>query len=225
MKSLLKMIRAEIYYAAMLLRIGGLRVFLQQLKRQVYSRSVHIGLELNLEEIDIPPIEAKIAYTLRLATEEDMNDVLQRAKTESKEAARDLVTRRWLYEDGYHDCYISRTADTNDLAFMQSVIRSEDDKLVEGRFRSWFPKLTANEAILEGAYAFEKYRGKGLGSAVPAKILTIWKNKGVKRVITYIEKDNAAAFKAAERAGFKRFQEVRKLRIFFMERRSFNLIT
>jgi RimJ/RimL family protein N-acetyltransferase len=202
----------------MLMRFGGPGVFLKQLGRQFYSKSVHIGFELNLQEVDVPRIEAKIKYSMGLASEQDMDEVLEKAKTESNKSAKELVSRWWLYADGYHNCYVARTAETNDLCFMQSVIHQADDKVVSGQFRNWFPELKEDEAILEGAYTFEKYRGNGLGASVPNRLLNMWKEKGIKRVITYIEKDNIASFKVAGKAGFVRFEQVHKLRVLFLSR-------
>ena len=207
-----------LHHSVMLLKLGGPGIFLKQLGRQFYSKSVHIGLELNLQTVDLPPIEARIKYTLGLASEQDMDEVLQKAKTKSKESAKELVTRRWLYADGYHNCYIARTAETNDLCFMVSVIREADDKMGEGQFRNWFAELKEDEAIMESSYTFEKYRRKGLCSSIDNRILDILKEKGIKRVIMRIEKDNVASFKAAEKSGFARFEEVHKLRVLFLSR-------
>ncbi len=223
-KSLLRVVRTEIYYTAVLFKIGGLKVFWKQLKRQIYSRSSQIGLELDLQKTNIPHVEAKVKYTLQLASEEDMNEVLRKAKAENKGSVHSLVYRRWLYQDGYHNFYIARTTDTNDLCFMQSVIYQRDNTVVDGRFKGWFPKPEKGEAILEGAYTYERYRGQGLGSAVPTDIMRICKNNGIKRVITYIEKSNAASLRAAEKDGFVRFEEVPELRILFSTRRKYHAL-
>ena len=207
-----------LHSTVMLLRLGGPGVFLKQLGRQIYCKSDHIGLELNLQTVDIPQIEAKIKYTLGLASEQDMDEVMQKAKTESKKSTKELVIRWWLYTDGYHNCYIARIAETNDLCFMVSVIRQADDKMVAGQFRNWFPELKEDEAIMESSYTFEKYRVKGLGSSITNCILNILKEKGITRVIMYIEKDNVASFKTVVKAGFTRFEEVRKLRVLSLSR-------
>ena len=222
MKSAFAKIFGEMYYAFMLLRLGGLKVFLKQLRCQIYSRSAQVGFTVDLQRNDIPRIEAKINYTLSLASEQDMNEILQKTKTESEESVQSLVYRRWLYEDGYHNWYIARTADTNELCFMQSVIHPEDDKVVKGRFKGWFPKLKEDEILLEGAYAFEKYRGCRLCDSVASDILDIYRKKGFKRMITYIKKDNVTSLKAAAKTGFTKFEEVPIHKILFFTRSEFS---
>ena len=81
---MLKRAFRKVRYAILLLRIGGLKLFLCQLKRQVYSRATYIGMGANLDT-DIVQVPSRLEYTLRPASPEDMEEVLQKAKTESKE--------------------------------------------------------------------------------------------------------------------------------------------
>ena len=221
-KLIFKRIRGSIYYGALLLKIGGLKIFLIQLKRQIYSRSSQIGLALNLQETNIPKIEANIKYTLKLASKEDMDEVLQKAKSESKDMVQKLLFRRWMYEDGYHNCYIARTADTNEICIIAFTIYPEDDKKVEGRFRNWFSRLQEDEAILEGAYTFEKFRGNRLHPSIITDRLRICKERGYKWALGYIEEKNAASLKGAERTGFKRFGKVPELKFLFFTFRKYS---
>ena len=206
----------------MLLKIGGWTPFLKQLAHQTYSRTVHVGVNIDLQNTEIPQVEAKVKYTLRLASKEDIDEVLRKAKTESKDMAQNLVYRRWLYEEGYHNCYIARTADTNEICFLQFIIYPEDEKLLQGRFRIWLPELKEDEAIIEGTYTFEKFRGNRLHPAITAEQLRICKSKGIKRVISYVEKNNLASLKGFERAGYTPFEEIYKQRILFGVRRRHN---
>ncbi len=221
MQLIFRRIWALIYYGYLLLKIGGLKIFLIQLKRQIYSRSNQISLTLNLQETDIPKIEANIKYTLKLASKEDMDEVLQKAKSESKDMAQKLLFRRWMYEDGYHNCYIARTADTNEICGVAFTIYPEDDKKVEGRFRNWFSRLKEDEVILEGGYTFEKFRGNRLHPSIITDRLRICKESGYKWALGYIEENNAASLKGAERTGFKRFGRVPELKFMFFTFRKY----
>lgn len=83
--------------AFVLLRTVGPNMFFEQLKRHIYSRHLQIVLEKDLEENNVRARnECKINYSLRLATKEDMDEVLYKAKTESKEAVQMLLHRKWL---------------------------------------------------------------------------------------------------------------------------------
>jgi hypothetical protein len=225
MKQVKKMFRRTIslvYYGVLFFRISCCNVFFKQLKHQIYSRSNQVGFTLNLQETDIPEIEAKIKYTLKLASKEDMDEVLQKAKSESKDMIQKLIYRKMLYEDGYHNCYIARTADTNEICFMQFTIFPDDDKIVEGKYRNWFPKLKKDEAIIEGAYTFEKFRGNRLHPAITVCQLKICKEMGIQRMLAHVEKDNIASVKGTERVGYVAFEEVPELKIMFLTFRRFS---
>jgi L-amino acid N-acyltransferase YncA len=206
--------------ALVLLRIVGPGVFFEQLRRQIYSRHIQIGLEKSLEANSTQtPGECKIQYSLRPGSPQDMDEILRKVTSESKESVFNLLFRRWLYDSGFHNWYIARTADTNDLCFIQSVISPDDNRLLDGDFREWFPRLNKDEFILEGAYTFEKYRGNRLCDSVASDIFEIFRKQGFKRVLTYIKSDNAASLRAAEKTGFKKFEQVHVLKILFFTMR------
>ena len=102
------------------------------------------------------------------------------------------------------------------------IIYPEDDKTTGGKFRNWFPRLKEDEALLEGGYTFEKFRGNRLHPSVITDRFRICKDKGFRRVVAYIEKGNIASLKGYERAGFTQFEEIHHLRVLFFTRRKSN---
>ena len=210
-----------VYFGLILFKDTNLSIFLTQLKRQIYSRSNQVGLFLNLEEYEFPEIETGIKYTLSLATKEDMDEVMKKAKSESKEMLQKLLFRRWMFEDGYRNCYVAKTVDTNDICTVAFIIFPTDSAKVEGKFRNWFVKLRPDEAILEGAYTFEKYRGNRLHPAIIIDRLRICKQQGYKWILGYIEENNLASIKGAERAGFKRFGDAPEFKFLFFTFRKY----
>jgi L-amino acid N-acyltransferase YncA len=217
-----KIIWEELYFAAELLRMGGPVVFLKQLIHQIYSRSAQVSFILDLQKSEIPQVEAKIKYSLQIASKEDMDEALRKAKSEGEDMVQKLIYRRWIYEDGYRNCYIARTADTNEMCFMQFIIYPEDEKIVQGRFKGWFPRLKQDEVYLEGTYTFKKFRGNRLHPSITTDQLKICKEKGYKRVVALTDKKNEASLKGAMRAGFVPVGEVPELRIMFLTLRKFN---
>lgn len=201
--------------AVLLLKFSGLKEFFGQLTRQIYSHHVQVGVEKNLEDTGGQPVESKTKYYLRVGSEEDMDEAFQQIATESKESVQQLLNRRWLYQCGFGKWYVARTPDTKELCFLQSVIGPEDNRLLDDGFKGWFPRLQKDEILLEGAYAFEKYRGGGLCNAVSNDIIGIYKAKGFRRMITYIRKDNVSSLKASKKTGFKKFEEIPVTKILF----------
>ncbi|MEO0248904.1 MAG: hypothetical protein ABIN58_05045, partial [candidate division WOR-3 bacterium] len=76
-------------------------------------------------------------------------------------------------------------------------------------------ELKRDEFLLEGAYAFKKFRGYRLCHAVASDLMDLYRQKGFRRMITYIKKDNIASIKASEKTGFKKFEEIPVTKILF----------
>ena len=204
-------------YSMVLLRVGGLKACFQQLRRQIFSRETFIGLERGLDTNSVP-VECGVQYNLRLATGEDMEEILQQAKWESKEMAHKLVYRKWFYESGFRNCYVARTADTGELCSMAWIIFPRDDHVGRG-FKNLARRLNEDECLLENAYTFEKYRGNRLDPSLMGELSKIASGKGFQRAIVYVEQGNKPSLRSCERAGFKKFEEVPELRLLFFTRR------
>jgi hypothetical protein len=202
--------------AILLLKFSGFKDFFGQLQRQIYSHHVQVGTEKALTEETARPVESKIKYTFRLGSKEDMKEAFRKIATESKESVQQLLNREWLYRSGFGKWYVARSSDTGELCFIQAVIGPEDNHLLDDGFKGWFPRLKQDEILLEGAYAFEKFRGGGLCHAVASEIIGIYRKQGFKKMITYVRADNAASFKAGEKTGFKKFEEIPVTKILFL---------
>jgi hypothetical protein len=214
----LKRILRKVHYAILLLKLAGPRVFARELRHQVCSRTTFIGLEKDLDAEGVP-VQSRIEYTLRPASEEDMKEVLQRAKSEDKESARELLLRKWFYDAGFHNCYIARTADANELCYMQWLVSPDDNNKVSRQFSSRFPRLKEHEIRLENAFTLDKYRGNRVMSSVMVKLSELARSRGFKRLVTFVGQNNIASLKGCGRAGFKKFEEISELKLFFFTKR------
>ena len=225
---MLKRAFRKMRYAILLLKVGGPKVFIRQLRHQLYSRTTHVGLERNLDT-DFVQVPSRIEYSFQLATEEDIEEILQKAKTESKESAFDLIQQKWFYESGFRNCYIVRTADTGELCHvnwlmipnhsaMPSAVSPGIDDAMSQVFGSLLPWMKDDECLGANAYTFEKYRGYGIFASVNSKLFDIGRNSGMKRMISYVRQDNVASLKSSARVGFKNFEEVHELKLLFLTR-------
>ena len=215
---MLKRALRVVRYAARLFKIGGLRVVFSQLRRQIYTKDTLLGLEMNLNK-DIVPVSSRLKYSLRPASDKDMEEMLSKAKEETKESAHELIERKWFYECGFHDCYVARTAYTGDLCFVAWLISARDSNVVNQGFKSRLPSLNDDELLLENCYTFEEYRGNGVMPSVLVELWEMARSQGFKRLITYVRHDNIASLRAFEKLGFSRFEEIPELKLCFFTRR------
>ncbi|UCB43080.1 MAG: hypothetical protein JSV77_00065 [Dehalococcoidales bacterium] len=215
---ILRRIIRRFRFAILLIRTGGFRVFLHQLQRQIYSRTTYYAMVKNLDT-DITKVEAKIQYTLQLASKEDMDDVLNRVRFESKESTHELIQRIWFYESGFDECYIAKAADSGEPCHIHWMLFPRPDELRKRGFRGRLPILQEDEVLGENAYTFEKYRGYRLAAAAGADMYEIARSRGAKRWIGYVREDNIAMQKSEERSGFQKFGEMHELKLLFFTMR------
>jgi len=196
-------------YAFLLAKYGGIEHLFTEIKRRIYHKTVSIGLEKDLNEPDIE-IQPRTDYTLKLAEREDIEEINNYIKTEGKQSRLYLLYRKWFYDAGFNNCYIARSTDTNELCYMQWIISQYDQNSNSPIFKSSynFVRLGEYDAQLENAYTFVKYRGKKIMPSVMNKLFQIARNRGFKRVITYVGSDNISSLKGCHSVGFKQFEQI-----------------
>jgi hypothetical protein len=141
----------KIRYASILYKIGGLKELLTQVGRQIYSKDILFGLEkyLNTEG---GSFSSKLAYSLQPATKKDVEETLDKARTEIKASVHELVERAWFYESGFCDSYIARITSTREICFIAWLVSSKDNLLIKRAFRSRIPLMEKDTVLLENCY-------------------------------------------------------------------------
>ncbi len=80
-----------------------------------------------------------------------------------------------------------------------ATARGSTDALAGG---SLYPRLAPYEALLEGAYTPEAYRGQGIIASAMALIAERAGDFGARWVVTFVDETNVASLKGCARAGF-----------------------
>lgn len=201
-------------YAWLTLQKAGPGVFLYQLGRQLYSHTIFLGLEKRLDE-SIPGKPSAYEYTLTPASPEDVDEFFQKMAYETKKSRYQVLERRWFYESGFHNCYVARASDTNELCHIRWLVTSQDEKVRAEAFGSRLPKLKEDEVLSENVYTLEKYRGKGIQISVGLQVAEIARKQGFRRLITYVAEDNIASLRGSKRVGYQAFEMVSQRHILF----------
>ena len=206
-------------YALLLVKYGGLEPLLSEVKWRVYHRVTYFGLEKNLSEPDAV-VESRLPYSLKLATPEDIRELYSLVKTGDKGGMFERMKRIWFYNFGFHHCYVARSREDNNICYVQWTISARDNKAEIEQYKTSFSfsRLGNEDIQLEHAYTFEKYRGKNIMPAVMNDLFQIARERGFKRVVTYVESDNIASLKGCDKVGFKKFEEVHRQRFLSLSR-------
>jgi hypothetical protein len=204
-------------YAGLALRAGGIGYITTEVIRRTYRHKTFIGMAKSLDEAD-NEVKSKIDYSLHLASAEDIEMIPQYLNSEGREYILDLLQRIWFYYSGFHQCYIARTVPGNELCYMQWALCRQDENADSLIFKSLFPRLGEQEMQLEHAYTFKRFRGNKISYAVTNQLFQIARNKGLKRVITYVMADNKSSLKTCQNAGYKQFEILNRTTLPFFAR-------
>jgi RimJ/RimL family protein N-acetyltransferase len=98
---------------------------------------------------------------------------------------------------------------------MQWVVAASENYRLKEIAGNLYPPLQPDEALLEGAFTPEAYRGLGIMGAAMALVAQRAANHGARWVITFVDEQNAASFKGCVRAGFSPYLRRReRFRVF-----------
>jgi RimJ/RimL family protein N-acetyltransferase len=101
-------------------------------------------------------------------------------------------------------CYVAVAPDGK-LCYMQWVVTASGNHRLKEVAGNLYPLLQSDEALLEGAFTPEAYRGLGIMGAAMSLIAQRAADHGARWVITFVDGQNAASFKGCVRAGFSPF--------------------
>jgi RimJ/RimL family protein N-acetyltransferase len=85
---------------------------------------------------------------------------------------------------------------------MQWLIPSSENDKIQAFYRDIFPRLKEDEALLEGAYTADDFRGQGVMASAMAQIAERASDLGARKVITFVSERHIASLKGCKRAGF-----------------------
>jgi GNAT superfamily N-acetyltransferase len=183
---------------------------------RVYSDSTSLGLRRDLRVPFTGP-EAKIPITVRsLAENDDLSALEPEPGLSADEAFSRLVQRR-LLRSGLRTCYVAIAPDGKPC-YMQWIIPPSENPRLRAVFGNLYPVLGPEEALLEGAYTFDDYRGKGIMGAAMTQVAEQAARFGGRWVITFVDERNPASVKGCVRAGFvPHLRRHEKFRLFYRQ--------
>ena len=150
----------RVYELARLMRAGHGRRVARAVASRLSSRDLAFGLRRDLT-IPLSPPAPKLPVSVRPLNPHDPLPFLDAdAAGIEGVVAFDRVRQRRLLDDGIGTCWVA-TAPGGEVCYMQWLIPSSSNDRIQERWPKLFPVLGPDEALLEGAYTPEQYRGQG----------------------------------------------------------------
>jgi GNAT superfamily N-acetyltransferase len=189
---------------------------------RIYSDSTSLGLRRDLATYFTGPT-ARIPLTVRpLSSADDLSGLEPLPGLNADERFWRLAQLR-LLRSGLQVCYVAIAPDGKPC-YMQWLIPPSENTRLRAIFGNLYPTLGPDEALLEGAYTFDAYRGKGIMGAAMAQVSEKAAAFGARWVITFVDEQNEASVKGCVRAGFAPFLRRRERFRFFHRQISFEVV-
>jgi hypothetical protein len=108
-------------------------------------------------------------------------------------------------EAGLSTCYVA-TTEANEICYMQWLIDSSQNELVNRQFNGLCPQLRPDEMLLEWAYTFKKFRGLGIMGRAMSQISQEGAAAGARWLFTFVAVSNIASLRGCRNAGYRPYQ-------------------
>jgi hypothetical protein len=194
---------AFLRFGLLTLRYAGLRVALQKLAHQVYSRAIFLGTVTGPEA---PTRPANFPCIVVPASPEDLKEFFDSVKHESREGKYQIIGRRWWHERGLGTPYVAKTLDTNEVCCIRWLITSRD--LERAGLEKRFPRLREDESMTENTYTLERFRRRGVQASSGHQMNAIRKSKGLMWTKGYVDENNIPELRYSQQRGSKIFEKV-----------------
>jgi hypothetical protein len=184
-----------------LVRRGHARKAWDSVSYRIYSDSTSLGMRRDLT-VPFQAPAPKIPITVRpLAASDDLSALDPAAPGVSADEASWRLGQRRLLDSGISTCYVA-LAPTGKVCYMQWLMPPTENERLHAFFGNLYPVLGPDEALLEGAFTPDAFRGQGIMGAAMAHFSTQATAFGARSVITFVDELNPASVKGCMKAGF-----------------------
>ena len=114
---------------------------------------------------------------------------------------KELLSRILFYQNGFDNCYIFLI--NGQIAYLQWLIYPSENTIIDKYYKKNYYPLRKNQIMIENAFTFPNFRGRGLFPFVTQSLLQIAKDQGYKSVVSYIKKNNIISLNEFIKMGFK----------------------
>lgn len=190
-----------------LLMRGHPRALLRHvLGTRLHSETLAVGLRRDLDvPVAHPP--AKIPLVVRpLQAGDDLSILDIEPAGLASEVLYERLSQRRLIASGLPTCWVAIAPDGK-VCYMQWLVAPSDNARIRAQWDDLFPQLAPDEALLEGAFTGDAYRGQGIMAHAMSRIAVAARAFGARWVHTFVGVTNVPSLKGCKKAGFEPFQQ------------------
>ncbi|MQA00211.1 MAG: N-acetyltransferase [Dehalococcoidia bacterium] len=155
--------------------------------------------------VPFSPSPAKIEFTIE-PLDASLAPAVFSLEGLDAEGRRELANRRRMWEEGLPTAYVAIDLAGNPCYF-QWALSGVHDEWVHEFFGGGFPRLAADELLLEGAWGLPAARGQRIMGEAMSRITEMGAGADHRRAITFVGVDNEPSLRGCRTAGFEVYIE------------------
>ena len=190
----------------------GVHGLIQLLLDRFFSINHYYVVKVNLKNLSDYPLKRDPSGELSLINEEDLLKIKQHVKNYTVEDRREILGRIHFYERGFRNCYVMKV--DNKIAYLQWILYPDENENIKKYFKNTFYSLSGQQVMIENAFTFPEFRGRGYLPYVTRLLLNKAKEDGYKSAIGYIRTDKITSLNEFFKMGFKVTQYIREIKLF-----------
>ncbi|OQX94399.1 hypothetical protein B6I21_09505 [candidate division KSB1 bacterium 4572_119] len=190
--------------------LGGYSLIQLALDR-LFSINHYYVMKVNLKRLSDYPLKRNPSGELSLLTVDDLTKIKQHVRKYKSNIRREILARIQFYERGFHNCYVMKI--DNKIAYFQWLIYPNENENIRKYFKRTFYSLQDQQVMIENAFTFPEFRGRGYLPYVSRLLLNKAKNDGYKSAIGYIKNDKITSLNEFFKMDFKVIQYLREVKL------------
>lgn len=207
--------------ASSLVRGGNFREAGSIIRGKAWTTYKGLGLRRDLS-VPWPTPAAAIPIAIRLLKLEDIPYLFDLDEPNLTGAGRhERINRLHMVQAGFARCYVAATEDDRPC-YMQFLIGPEENDILRHHFGDLYPTIRPDEALLEGAFTPEAFRGQKIMPCAMAQIAERATEFGARWAITICGDTNIPSLKGCKRSGFMPYMVREETWRLFRQKITFN---
>jgi len=173
---------------------------------RLHSETLAVGLRRDLD-CPFAHATAKIPVVIRpLRSDDDLSILNIDEPGLTSQVLFERLSQRRLINAGLPTCWVAIAPDGK-VCYMQWLVAASDNDRIRAQWNDLFPQLGPGEALLEGAFTGDAYRGQGIMAHAMSRIALAARDFGARWVHTFVGSTNTPSLKGCQKAGFVPFQQ------------------
>jgi hypothetical protein len=180
--------------------LGGTAT-LKLIRDTLFSANQYYLLGRSLASTPATPFTRAPKEKISLITESDLIVLRKKISTLGEDDRREILARLYFYDNGFANCYVIKN--DGEIAYLQWIIFPSENSIINKKYANRFNQLSDRQVMIENAFTFPAYRGRGYLPCGTQQLLELAKRNHYTSAVCYIRTDRITSVNEFTKMGFK----------------------